>query len=549
MVDSQENRPFSVRDRDLEQEERESFGFSVEISIMHSILFLDKKSMLIHPLGHTEFGIEIENKQGETVRILVDAWLSNYAFGDLMERTPRWKLDSEKLSLLDVVYLSHSHCDHFDPYTLVPLYRVASPILLIPETLAYLVPVIDTHIPQAHVHILRNRETFTYAGIDFHGICFDNEAITNEDDVMTLAVSNHEEIIYAEIDTLIPKTEEAYDVLTRLFNRKPYAQVTYLSSRNELGANLPILDLDTEQDREKFRKQYRSSRKEELEWEYEMLISGELSDFTEVPNFARGFIGQGICYPSLMDPLYSKIGAMSLIDISELETSIAKKYGKDFPSRVLTPGKVFKTTASGLKPIQMDSFIGTIMTEHISESPTDLGRIYAQGPLRDDMRDFVEQESILLYILNNRFLPSVFSNPDDNLKTAILKNPERVYRIAVRFGTSINYQTRTYVFSFRDSIFHLETRGEYTEGNNICQEDYWMNDLEDFWNGTQELYSNFFHLLDPKRTYRLWNMLGANFFNHDIVKRKYEYHFARAIQGETGDDFVEEIYRGLRGGR
>lgn len=79
-----------------------------------------------------------------------------------------------------------------------------------------------------------------------------------------------------------------------------------------------------------------------------------------------------------MDPLYSKIGAMSLIDISELETSIAKKYGKDFPSRVLTPGKVFKTTASGLKPIQMDSFIGTIMTEHISESPTDLGRIYAQ---------------------------------------------------------------------------------------------------------------------------------------------------------------------------
>lgn len=104
---------------------------------------------------------------------------------------------------------------------------------------------------------------------------------------MTLAVSNHEELIYAEIDTLIPKTEEAYDVLTRLFNRKPYAQVTYLSSRNELGANLPILDLDTEQDREKFRKQYRSSRKEELEWEYEMLISGELSDFTEVPNFAR----------------------------------------------------------------------------------------------------------------------------------------------------------------------------------------------------------------------------------------------------------------------
>jgi len=334
--------------------------------------------MLIHPLGHTEFGIETNNKQGETVRILVDAWLSDYAFGDLMERTPRLELASEKLRTLDVVFLSHAHCDHFDPYTLVPLYNVASPLLLIPETLVYLIPVVSEYIPQAKIHILRNRETFTHKGIDFHGICFDNEAITNEDDVMTLAISNHEEIVYAEIDTLIPKTEEAYDILTRLLSKKSYARVTYLSSRNELGANLPVLDFNTEQDREKFRKQYRSSRKEELEWEYEMIVSGELSDFTEVPNFARGFIGQGICYPSVLDPVSSHIGAMSLIDISELETSIARNYGKDFPSRVLTPGKVFETTDGGLKPIQTESFIGKIITENISDKPTGRGRIYAK---------------------------------------------------------------------------------------------------------------------------------------------------------------------------
>jgi hypothetical protein len=42
-------------------------------------------------------------------------------------------------------------------------------------------------------------------------------------------------------------------------------------------------------------------------------------------------------------------------------------------------------------------------------------------------------------------------------------------------------------------------------------------------------------------------MLGANFFNHDIVKRKYEYHFERANQGKTVEDFVEGIYRGLEG--
>lgn len=308
----------------------------------------------------------------------MDAWLSDYAFGDLMERTPRLGLESEKIRSLDAIYVSHSHCDHFDPYTLVPLYKIASPLLILPETLEYLVPVVVRYIPQAKIHILRYREVFSHRGIDFQGICFDNESITNEDDVMTLAISNHEELVYAEIDTLIPKTEEAHDMLTKLFGRKPYARVTYLSSRNELGANLPILDQKTDIDREKFKKQYRSSRKEELEWEYELLVSGEYADFTEVPNFARGFIGQGICYPSVLDPALSKIGAMSLMDIAELETSIARKYGKDFPSRVLTSGKIFETTDGGLKPIQTESFIGKMIPENISSISTHSGRIYAK---------------------------------------------------------------------------------------------------------------------------------------------------------------------------
>ncbi len=58
------------------------------------------------------------------------------------------------------------------------------------------------------------------------------------------------------------------------------------------------------------------------------------------------------------------------------------------------------------------------------------------------------QEKLLLHILNNRFLPSVFSHPDDNLKTAILRIPDRVYRIALRFGTREDSQTRIYSFSF-----------------------------------------------------------------------------------------------------
>jgi L-ascorbate metabolism protein UlaG (beta-lactamase superfamily) len=82
--------------------------------------------------------------------------LSDYAFGDLMERTPRIKLDSDKIKTLDVIFLSHAHCDHFDPYTLVPLFRVANPLLILPETLAYIIPVLTQYIPRAKIQILRN---------------------------------------------------------------------------------------------------------------------------------------------------------------------------------------------------------------------------------------------------------------------------------------------------------------------------------------------------------------------------------------------------------
>ena len=114
--------------------------------------------MLVYPLGHTEFGIEINNKQGESIKILVDAWLSDYTFGDLMERTPRIKLDSEKIKMLDVMFLSHAHCDHFDPYTLVPIFQIANPLMIIPETLAYLEPVVREYIPKIKIHLIQFEE-------------------------------------------------------------------------------------------------------------------------------------------------------------------------------------------------------------------------------------------------------------------------------------------------------------------------------------------------------------------------------------------------------
>jgi L-ascorbate metabolism protein UlaG (beta-lactamase superfamily) len=79
-----------------------------------------------------------------------------------MERNPMIKLDYKKLLDLDAIFLSHSHCDHIDPYTLIDIYKniVPRPLLIIPETIEYLVPIFKKHLPKQKIKILKNKEIF-----------------------------------------------------------------------------------------------------------------------------------------------------------------------------------------------------------------------------------------------------------------------------------------------------------------------------------------------------------------------------------------------------
>lgn len=61
-------------------------------------------------------------------------------------------------------------------------------------------------------------------------------------------------------------------------------------------------------------------------------------------------------------------------------------------------------------------------------------------------------------------------------------------------------------------------------------ESYHLGDLLDALDGRQDLYTNFWHQLDPKKVYRLWTCIGANLMNHDIVYKKYALHFEAASQ-------------------
>lgn len=95
---------------------------------------------------------------------------------------------------------------------------------------------------------------------------FDQDEITNEDDVMTLAIASHREIVFAEIDTIPPDSLEVQKLLKKLFTKRSYESILYLASRNELEGNLKILDAQDEKSRENSRREYLAMRKEEIEW-------------------------------------------------------------------------------------------------------------------------------------------------------------------------------------------------------------------------------------------------------------------------------------------
>jgi hypothetical protein len=118
--------------------------------------------------------------------------------------------------------------------------------------------------------------------------------LTNEDDVMTLAISNETELIYTDVDTVPPENEESINLLYDLFTAKNYNQALYLSTRNELPGNFKILEAKSIEERKKILKQYLEQRNDEIEYNYFRFEEDfiECSDIQELPYFMKAVIGQ-----------------------------------------------------------------------------------------------------------------------------------------------------------------------------------------------------------------------------------------------------------------
>lgn len=481
----------------------------------------------------------MKNTAWETVKILSDAWLSNYAFWDMMARYPKIEIDYEKLEL-DAIFLSHSHCDHLDPYTLIKIYENLKPrpLLLIPETLIFLVPLFEKYLPKQKIQILKSWITFNLDWIDITWIIFENDYLTNEDDVMTLAISNETELIYTDVDTVPPENEESINLLYDLFTAKNYTQALYLSTRNELPGNFKILEAKSIEERKKILKQYLEQRNDEIEYNYFRFEEDfiECSDIQELPYFMKAVIGQWIVAPN---PEFLKLRILKLDEEASLEKKAAKKYWRNFPITHFEAGKTYNIEWRKFEIFGNIPFLKNIeMPNPETNLDSDIWKEDKAGPLDERKWNYKAQEQKILEMLNNKFLPYRIANSEDNLKNAILTSKNHKYVVKIRYGNSSEYFERNYFYSFWSVRFE-EERGKHEDYN----EDYWANDLEDFLEWSQELYSNFWHKLNPKKTYRVWTMLGANFINNDILYKKFSLHFKRASLWKDVDSFVEKYIK------
>jgi hypothetical protein len=500
--------------------------------------------MIITPLWHTEFLVDIANPDRDNVRILVDSWLTDYALGDLMERSIKIKLDPEKMKNIDAIYISHAHTDHFDPYTLLEIYQHANPLLILPVTLRFLAPLFAEYLPTTQIQWISPSESYTLKGVEITGYMFSQADITNEDAVMMLSISNDQELLFAEIDT-VPDEYDA-DIATQLFqifDKKEYKTRCYLASRNELEWQLRMYDYVGNRQKA-FRSEYIAGRKEEIRASYEKYEYEEYSDIDNImtlPGFVRGYIGQWLQYPSSLSPSLSELQIFPLDEIASMESDIARGFGYEFAQKALTAGRQYRVENGTIEQGRKECPIGEIQKSEPKNQNQGDARIYAQWPLipREYNPDGLTLSiAKIRNILNNRFLPYWSASPVASFRSALMANRDGAYHIQFRINSedSIIFEYSFVSSEFTQIPFVLNMR---------IDEDYWLSDILDYLEWQQELYSNFWHILDLKRIYRLWTCLGADYMNNDLVIAKYRLHFERASRGGKANEWVEGILGNL----
>ncbi|MEM7232658.1 MAG: MBL fold metallo-hydrolase [Planctomycetota bacterium] len=498
--------------------------------------------MKITAFGHIAYLLEMTGEEGaEPVRILGDPWLSDYAAGDLMGRFPRLRFDASALPALDAIFISHSHTDHFDPESLVGLWRDLpnQPFLLLPQSLRHLDSLLREFLAGVEIRYLSQGDSVEVRGVEFSAYFNPETRATNEDDVMVLVAKSAREVFLSESDALLP----FYDPETREHVSQPvFAKgvetACFLTAKNELEASMSMLSASDLEDR-----QARISRSLERTYaeieEIFVPFEGLEADLWGADHLVRFVGGQGMCYPQALDSQWNHVlFPIRLSDRANMEREIAEQCGHALSISEFEPGTTYTLEGGNIASAESATFLETLdrEEERFFQPSLEVYDDFPVAPLREGERNADEQERQILEKLNGRFLPYLIGARNPPLEHLLAANEGGEYRIRIRYGTLNGFRDRDYVVSFDACEFI----GREVEAE--ADEHYWANDLEDVFEGVVDEFSIFCRKPIGGKAQRFWACLGLPFLNGDLVAKKLRSHFERAARGESLEAWVLPFY-------
>lgn len=497
--------------------------------------------MRVTALGHSSFLLEIEGAAGRTVRILGDPWLSDHVVGDLMGRAPRVSIDWQRLPALDAIFLSHSHTDHLDPYSLLELWRRLDPQpqVLLPQSLAYLVPLLTEFLPGAQCAILVENEPLELLGLRLRGLFNVEQTGTNEDDVMMLLVESDTELFLAEADAVFPYGDpDARALMHSLLDAPDLEVAVFHTIKNELGALMSSVHAENRSERDELVDEAREHTRAEIEDTFARLPDLD-EDLWDDPRVTRLLGGQGICFPQDIDPLWNRVLFPIPLEVrADWERAAAAEHERAVQIAAFLPGQTYVPRAGAAPEVQACEFLELRdPPEDFRYDPT-IPRFedFPVAPLRPRAIDEAALEPRLLEILNGRFLPWLIGRRAPPIEH-LLSHHGGEYRVRVRYGDPARPRPRDYCISF-DAL-----RFQVADASGPAPEEYWAADLADYLEGRADDFSTFCRRAPGGEARHLWDCLGMPYLNNDLVEKKLRLHFERARRGESLAEFVLAAYR------
>ena len=496
--------------------------------------------MQISAFGHSCVLISFENNETNiSTKILVDPWFSDHATGDLMSRFPRVRFDSSLFSDVDAVYLTHAHCDHLDPYTLMRLWTELEtpPILILPESLSFLVPTLEEYVPNVDIVLLKAHVSFCLGNVDLLGFFDVSPYPNNEEDVMVLILSHHNERVLIEADARLSLDVPSIREFVGSLLQEPHLEsIVYLTTENELTGTMEGRLCSSQEERQELVEYAFSELYASVEHLY--MPVDDASYIWNDPRLLRLVHGQGLTAPHELDERWQNIlFPVRIQDRVRIEREVSAGFGYVHQIEELNAGMSYRIHDAHIIDVQEIMGLELLDREErrIFDEELDFFPALPCAPLDSSKRDVSIQKDKILSLLNHSFLPYLHGVRNPSV-LYLLTEHEGEYRIQMHYGGEEYSVCSTYALSFHHMCF-TEIHSEEPP-----HEAYWANDIVDFLDGLCDEFSTFCRRQIPAPYMRLWAFLATPLMNSALQKKRIALHFERAKQGFLPSSWVLERY-------